>query len=121
MNIVRELRKSAGMQQKELAALVGVSIATVSDWETQKKNPSGERLKRLSEIFNCNPLVILGVMQPTNDDADIAAPKTPEARLVSFGMDQLPQAEREKILSVLRIMYMNNPKLFREETSNDDT
>lgn len=121
MNIIRELRKSAGMQQKELAAIVGVSVATISDWETQKKNPSGERLKKLAETFNVHPLVVLGVMQPTNGDPDSSVPQTVEARIVSFGMDQLPQEEREKILSVLRIMYMNNPKLFREETSNDDT
>ena len=51
MNIVKELRKRAGIQQKELAANVGVSVATVSDWETQKKDPSGARLKKLSQIF----------------------------------------------------------------------
>lgn len=117
MNIVRELRKSAGMQQKELASSVGVSVATISDWETQKKNPSGARLKKLAEIFNVNPLVILGVMKPTDNDS--SAPQTMEARIVSFGMDQLPQEERERILSILRIMYMNNPDLFRRSDEDD--
>ena len=60
MNRVRELRIRAEMQQKELASLAGVSHATVSDWETGKKNPSGARLKRLSEIFGVDHATILG-------------------------------------------------------------
>ena len=60
MNIVRELRQRAGMQQKELAISVGVARPTVSEWEHGKKDPSGERLRKLSEIFNVDPGVILG-------------------------------------------------------------
>lgn len=52
MNRVRELRMRAGMQQKELALEVGIARPTVSEWEHQKKDPTGERLKRLSEMFN---------------------------------------------------------------------
>lgn len=125
MNIVKQLRKRAGMQQQELADMVGVARPTVSEWETQKKDPSGERLQKLSQIFGVDPLIVLGcgIIDLSHFDSDEPpqqAPQTPEARIVSFSMDQLPQAEREKILSVLRIMYMNNPKLFRRETENDD-
>lgn len=60
MNIVRELRKRKGIQQKELAITIGVSRPTVSEWEQNKKDPSGERLKRLSEFFGVDELVILG-------------------------------------------------------------
>lgn len=65
MNIVRELRKRAGYGQKELAALVGASVATVSDWETQKKDPSGVRLRNLAGVFGVDELVILGVVSPS--------------------------------------------------------
>lgn len=60
MNRVRELRIRAGLQQKQLAIMAGVSHPTVSDWETGKKNPSGERLKKLSEIFGVDNATILG-------------------------------------------------------------
>lgn len=66
MNIVRELRKKAGIQQKELAIEIGVSNPTVSDWENNKKDPSGERLKKLAKFFNVDELVILGRMLPTS-------------------------------------------------------
>lgn len=59
MNRVRELRKRAGMQQKELAIAVGIARPTISEWEHQKKDPSEERLQRLSEIFGVSKAVIL--------------------------------------------------------------
>lgn len=65
MNIVRELRKKADLGQKELASLVGVSVATVSDWETRKKDPSGVRLQKLAEVFGVDELVVLGVAPPS--------------------------------------------------------
>lgn len=61
MNIVRELRLKAGMQQKEVALYVGVANPTVSEWEHQKKDPSGERLKKLAKLFGVTPEAILGV------------------------------------------------------------
>ena len=60
MNIVKELRKRAGIQQKELALIVGVAQPTVSEWELNKKDPSGDRLKKLAEYFGVDELVILG-------------------------------------------------------------
>ena len=119
MNIVKELRTRADLQQQELATLVGVSRPTVSEWESNKKDPSGDRLKRLAEIFGVDPLVILGRGVPEITQEQAAAPQTLEARIVSFGMDQLPQNEREKILSILQMMYSNNPDIFRR-TDDDD-
>lgn len=60
MNLVKELRERAGMQQKEVALAVGVSRPTVSEWEHQKKDPSGERLLKLAELFKVDPGIVLG-------------------------------------------------------------
>ena len=73
MNIVKELRKAADMQQKELALAVGVAAPTVSEWEHQKKDPSGERLQKLAEIFKVDPMIILGAGRPeTPEEQDEA-------------------------------------------------
>lgn len=60
MNRVKELCIRNDIQQKELAIMAGVSQPTVSDWVNQKKDPSGERLEKLSEIFGVSRAVILG-------------------------------------------------------------
>lgn len=60
MNRVRELRKRAGMMQKEVAMAANVTRATVSEWENGRKNPTGDRLFKLAELFNVSTGVILG-------------------------------------------------------------
>ena len=112
MNIVKELRKKKGIQQKELAISIGVSRPTVSDWESNKKDPSGERLKKLADYFGVDELFILGkgVVDLTADAPE--APKTLEARIVSSGMDKLPKDQREQILNVIRAMFSKDPELF---------
>lgn len=116
MNIVKELRKRKGVQQKELAIEIGVTQPTVSDWETGRKDPSGERLTKLAEYFDVDPLVILGkgVIDLTNATERAQIPRTHEARIVSGGMDKLPQEQREQILNVVRAMFANHPEIFEE-------
>ena len=72
MNRLKELRDRAGMQQKEVAIAVGVARPTVSEWEHQKKDPTGDRLTKLAELFGVSTGVILCYDQipgtePSND------------------------------------------------------
>lgn len=41
--------------------MVGVSQPTVSDWFNNKKDPSGKRLEKLSEVLQVSRAVILGL------------------------------------------------------------
>lgn len=101
MNIVKELRKKKGIQQKELAIILGVAQPTISDWENQKKDPSGNRLKKLAEYFGIDELIILGKnvvdltkKEPTQDeqaDGDITA------MIEQF--QRLSQAEKQQVLA----------------------
>lgn len=59
MNRVKELRERACLQQKELALQIGVSHPTVSEWEHQKKDPTGDRLRKLADFFNVSPGTVL--------------------------------------------------------------
>lgn len=111
MNIVKELRKRKGIQQKELALIVGVAQPTVSDWESNKKDPSGERLKKLAEYFDVDELVILGkgVADLTIIADDV--PKTVEARLLGRGADQMPEEDRKRLLEMVTIVF---PQYFKK-------
>lgn len=105
MNIVRELRKRANLQQKELAAEIGVAVATVSDWETQKKDPSGERLKKLAQVFGVDELVILGVVPPDigkQKDAPAGGPPGLDESLIELLVNS-PDDRRQAILDFLQL------------------
>ena len=101
MNIVKELRKKHNIQQKELASIIGVAQPTISEWETGKKDPSGDRLRKLAEFFQVDELDILG----RGFVASERMPITNEARIVSGGIDKLPKEQREQILNVFKAMY----------------
>ena len=118
MNIVRELRRKAGIQQKTLAIEIGVSCPTVSDWETNKKDPSGERLKKLAEFFGVDELVILGkgvvdldrpeteqIKQMILEKLTEDQPKSDEAKFISIAVDKMPPKDREKAMNVLKAIY----------------
>ena len=139
MNMVRELRIKKGIQAKQLAIEIGVSPATVSDWEHGRKNPTGERLKKLADYFNVDEGFVLGyggaqdlfvpenpaTSGKTETDQIIERlmekldqmPKTTEARIVSGGMDRLPKEQREKVLKVFTALF---PDLI-EGDSTDET
>lgn len=112
MNIVKELRKKMGIQQKELALAIGVAQPTISDWESNKKDPSGDRLKKLADYFGVDELVILGkgvvdLTKPASNE-----PRTPE---------NPPLAERETLLRVpiyhffdlLHCRFIEQSRVFR--------
>lgn len=50
-NRIKELRLEYGVSQKELASLIGVSSATISMWESGKRNPKEFYLHRMSDLF----------------------------------------------------------------------
>lgn len=147
MNIVRELRKKKGIQQKELAIAIGVSCPTVSAWESNKKDPSGERLQKLSKYFDVDPLVILGKGSFVPDQPGLFVPikpeisgksetdqiierllekldnqpKTAEARILAKGVDRLPPEQREQALTVFRAVFANHADYFEKGKDENDT
>lgn len=59
--ILKELRKSANLTQKELAKKLGYEQTIVSMWEKGTREPNIETLIDLSKIFNCSVDEILGI------------------------------------------------------------
>ena len=53
-----EARQRVGLSQKEFAALLGVSVRTLQDWEQGRREPSGAA-RTLLRIANKNPKAIL--------------------------------------------------------------
>ena len=128
MNIVKELRKKKNIQQKELAIEIGVSRPTVSEWESGKKDPSGERLKKLAAYFGVDELVILGkgtvdlsekpetekIVQYVLEKLKSSQPEvTPEITIVSSMMEKMSKEQQEQVVNVIRAMFANHPELLK--------
>lgn len=63
---IKELRKSLGISQTQLAASLGVSKQCVSNWENDNIQPSIEMLIKISEFFKVSTDYLLGLK---NDNA----------------------------------------------------
>ncbi len=57
---IRNLRKSKGMTQEELAARVNVVRQTVSKWEKGLSVPDAEMLQRIAEVLDTSISQLLG-------------------------------------------------------------
>lgn len=59
-NICSE-RARLGLTQVELAKRVGVSVNTVSSWETGSFEPNSSSIKQLAKLFDCSTDYLLGL------------------------------------------------------------
>lgn len=49
---LKELRKSNGLTQKQLAEKVGYEPDTIGKWEREDRDPSSRNLIKLADLFN---------------------------------------------------------------------
>jgi DNA-binding XRE family transcriptional regulator len=53
MNDIRYYRNKFDLTQTELALKIGVSLDTVSRWETGKRDPRSSDLRKMATLFGC--------------------------------------------------------------------
>ena len=66
---IREDREAAGMNKTELAKKMGVSIPTISRWESGEDFPSAARLPALAAALDCTIDEFYGQTSPRRDSA----------------------------------------------------
>lgn len=108
---VRELRRSRGMTQKELAGAVGVTGAQLHRYETGATRVAASRMIAIAEALGVRPDVLLESAAP-----DAMPPPPPET---TTGDDLLELIQlfsaigdpknRNAILAVARMMASSNP------------
>lgn len=73
---LRQERKKADLTQEDVAKMLGVTKMTISQYETGKRNPDLETLKKLALIFRVPTDYLLGspgheVMELTAEEHDL--------------------------------------------------
>lgn len=51
---IKRLRKAAGLTQKQLGEKLGISFQSVAQWETGKRIPKIETLRKIAAALNCD-------------------------------------------------------------------
>lgn len=58
---LKELRKSVGISQMELAKVTGISQSAIAKWELNKTEPTASAIITLAKFFNETTDYMLGV------------------------------------------------------------
>lgn len=66
-NVLRELRKSKGITQKEVARDLNITDRTYGHYETGKREPSIDMLIEIAKYYNISIDVLVGRYKENND------------------------------------------------------
>ena len=69
--MITEIRKKAGLTQRQVAEQMGVTVTTISHWETGLKKPalSPSKMFQLCKILNCS---LEQLVESENSDRQVA-------------------------------------------------
>ena len=120
MKSLREHRLKANLTQAQVAEKLGVQPSTVTMWETGKREPNINMLRRLSELFGCSVDGLLGGTQEPEEkqESDEAYKPERESR-IRIIIDATPE-EIAELFSRLKggeVTSENN----EDETSEDES
>ena len=65
---IKQVRKSAGLTQKELGERLGISYQTVAQWENNLRNPKQETLQRIASALNVSTRSLQESVKSTDTD-----------------------------------------------------
>ena len=112
---IKTMRLSRGMTQADLAKAIGQSQASITMYETGKREPDFETLEALADVFNV-PMVAFvdgdGTVSVGPSDEN---PQSEELRLLFQDLSRLSPEQQKQARSLFRAAFMfTNPDLFNE-------
>ena len=108
MNRLRFLRNERGESLQTIAMYLNVTIQTISNYETEKRDMTPETILKLSEYFGVSTDYLLG-------KSDIRNPETIDSDKINIGLstkDYVPPTEEQqkKIEEFAKFVLQDNKK-----------
>ncbi len=109
---IKDLRKSKGFTQEEMAKKLSCNRQKIADWERGKSTPSADDLILLSKLFKVSTDYLLGLSDvPTTDKdlqfvCDYMGLDENTVKMLSFNKDAIMLPTSRKHLPTLAIMFM---------------
>ena len=107
MNIIRDLRKSQGLMQKELAEMLQVAQNTLSTWELGKYDPSIKALNQMADIFGVSVDYILGRTDEPAEETQQEEKK--EQKETSSNKEFSASTQSAKVWMIVQKLYTLDP------------
>lgn len=99
---LKELRQRKKVSQSELGSFLSLDKSTISLYESGKREPDFETIKKIADFFNVSTDYLLGKDTPTNQQKDPVEENWPEVLQVLRRSGKKPTAqERKKIAKII--------------------
>ena len=119
---LRAIREKNGWTLDDMAKRLNTTKQALSRYERGERTPKITVAAKFAEILDVPLELLIGYEYHEEDPEDVLtrenAPKTVEARSLAKGIDKMPKAQREAILTIMMGLY---PGLFEKGTEDDDT
>ena len=114
---IRELRIQNNMTLDDVARHLGINRQAVYKYEQGiVTNIPLDKIEKMATLFNSTPDYIAGWSEEPPDDP---VHVTPEARIISGGIDKMPPDRREQALKIMQTVFAEYADFFKEETDNE--
>ena len=100
---IRTLRTERGLTQDQLAELASLNRVTIAKYESGKVEPGAHAMSRIADALEVSADVLLGRAEESHEQNE--SPRTHEAMIISECVDKMPPEDREKALSLLKMVY----------------
>lgn len=106
VNIIFELMKERKIQQKDLAAEIGISQSVLSDWKSGRLKPSIDIILKIANYLDVSVDYLLG-----NDSAAVNnAQLTDKQKAVLAIAEQLPDEDVKKLIDYAELLAKASEK-----------
>lgn len=110
--IISKLRNDRGLTQRDLAEILGVSNGAIGMWETQKREPDLDTVKKMTSFFNVTADYLIGNQQIPLDNSKIKQITAEEEKLLN-GFRELSEDDQEEFIRILDIKLQKTHKTRR--------
>lgn len=105
INNLKKARESAGFTQIQVAKMLSISDGTYKNYEQGNREPKGDMLIQLSNLFNVSTDYLLGKDSGEPDALDVLANQVNMSDGEKSAIKRyfsLPRSERDKLVALLR-------------------
>ena len=97
---LKQLRKTQGYTQQQLADLLGISKSAVSMYESGVREPELALIQRMTGIFSVNVDTLIGTSSEAQEEIT-ASPFHNMKKLIARNGNKLTEEERDKLIKLL--------------------
>lgn len=102
---LRKYRLEKNMTQEQLGASCGVTCRTIQTFESGKRYPQFEVLKRISDALEVSPSELMGTKTPDSGSDNISAMEHAQKLCALMAGGNVPDEDKDAILKMVTLAY----------------